>query len=353
MIAGFLVSWYRESKRTLPWRETADPYRIWVSEVMLQQTQVNTVIPYYINFIAAFPTVERLASASSRSVLKHWEGLGYYARARNLHRACRIIVNEMNGIMPMDYDTFISLPGVGDYIASAVMSISSDAAHAVVDGNVKRVLARLFLIRLPVNRSGGHKEFKNTATLLMTNMRPSEFNQAIMELGALVCTPRRPKCLICPLRVHCGAHDRGETDRYPVRIKKPPVPEYDIAAGVVTRDGRLLITRRPPEGLLGGLWEFPGGKIKNNESPEAACIREIFEETGLTVSVTTPLTVVRHAYTHFKISMQVFCCQYRSGEIQLNGPVDHAWVTPEQLGNYPFPRANHKFMPLLESCHAQ
>ena len=342
-----LLSWYRNHRRELPWRQTDDPYRIWVSEVMLQQTRVETVVSYYQRFLTAFPTVADLARADQQEVLRVWEGLGYYARARNLHRAAGIVVDRFGGRLPDDPDDLRSLPGVGAYIAAAVLSIAFGKPFAVVDGNVKRVLARLLMIETPVNGPGADSVFQLQAQRLLYRPDPGAFNQALMELGALVCTPRNPACDRCPLAGFCAARQSDSVAAFPVRNKKRPVPEYAIAVGVVYKNGRVLITRRKPEGLLGGLWEFPGGKIRKGESAEAACQREISEEVGLTVTVEERIARVRHAYTHFKIVMDVFCCRYEKGKVALNGPVDFAWVLPRRLDDYPFPKANRKFIPML------
>lgn len=342
-----LMAWYAAHHRPLPWRETDDPYRIWVSEVMLQQTQVRTVLPYYQRFLTLFPTVEDLARADAGRVLKAWEGLGYYARARNLHKAAQIVSTAYGGRLPGDWEEMKKLPGVGDYIAAAVLSIAFGRAYAVVDGNVKRVLSRLFLMEDPVNSGGSYKAFKTVATGFMGEANSGVFNQAIMELGALVCKPSNPVCVRCCLRRYCRAHEMDAVSEYPKRIARKPVPTYHIAAGVVRKDGKVLITRRKPEGLLGGLWEFPGGKVKEGEDVHAACIREIREETGILAEVDSYLTRVKHAYTHFRIEMDVFCCRYVSGRVRLKGPEAFRWIRVKDLPRYPFPKANLKFIPLL------
>jgi len=348
LISNLLLSWYIGNQRQLPWRETNDPYQIWVSEVMLQQTQVKTVIPFYIKFLKNFPTVRELAQADLNKVLKAWEGMGYYARARNLHKSAKIIINEYEGILPDDKEIFLKLPGVGEYIASAVLSIAFRQAHAVVDGNVKRVLSRLFQINSPVNQPKNHKVFKQEATRLMGKADSANFNQAIMEIGALICSPKKPDCKYCPIHQNCFAFSHNRTDEFPKRIKSKPVPTYKIAVGVVRHSNKMLITRRKPEGLLGGLWEFPGGKLNKGESTQEACIREIYDETGITVEVDSFITQIKHAYTHFKIVMDIFYCRYISGDVQLNGPVDFQWIKLTDINQFAFPKANLKFIPLLE-----
>ena len=341
-----LLAWYEGHRRRLPWRATRDPYRIWVSEVMLQQTQVQTALPYYRRFLKRLPSLRKLAGADPQAVLKLWEGLGYYARARNLHRAAGILV-ERNGRIPDRWEDFRALPGVGDYIAAAVLSMAFGQPYAVVDGNVKRVLARLLTIGAAINRSTSHKAFQAAADRLLDRRRPGDFNQAMMELGALVCTPKAPACDRCPLIRVCAAQQGGTVASYPRRAAARAVPEVQIAVGVVYKNGRILITRRPTEGLLGGLWEFPGGKLHEGERPEEACRREIQEEVNLDVVIEAPLAQVRHAYSHLRIRMHVFRCRFRAGRVRLNGPVNHRWIRIADIDQFAFPKANHKFIPLL------
>ncbi len=343
-----LLDWYEKHHRSLPWRRSSDPYRIWVSEVMLQQTQVKTVIPYYNRFLSAFPEAEILAEADLQEVLKLWEGLGYYARARNLHRAAQVLMKHHGGIVPQDLSSLKALPGIGDYIAAAVSSIAFGKPHAVVDGNVKRVLARFHKTDLPTNDPAAGKVFKAAADAFLEKSKPGTFNQAIMELGALVCTPRNPDCHLCPMASKCRAFQEKVVDKYPQRIKKAGIPEYRIAVGVIWKDSRVLITQRKPEGLLGGLWEFPGGKLQNGETPSAACIREIAEEVSLVVETEDRIARIRHAYTHFKIVMDVFRCIYLNGRIKLRGPVDYRWIRLPEIDRFPFPGANRKFIPLIK-----
>lgn len=345
-----LLTWYDQHHRNLPWRQTSDPYAVWVSEVMLQQTQVNTVIPYFQRFLEKYPTIQDLAASDLQTVLKKWEGLGYYGRARNMHRAAHIVLHEHQGRFPDTWEHIHALPGVGDYIAAAVLSIAFNSPYAVVDGNVKRVLARLFRLNTPVNQSKHGNTFKKHADKLLFKPDPGRYNQAMMELGALVCTPYSPLCATCPIHSACKAYQSSTVDLFPKRVKAKKTPLYNIAIGVVLKNNKVLITQRRNDGLLGGLWEFPGGKIKDKETSNDACIRELKEETGLDVFVLQYLTQIKHAYTHFKIVADVFICGYVSGIVALNGPVDHKWITLEQINDYPFPKANHKFIPNLKKA---
>lgn len=352
-VAPRLLAWYGSHGRDLPWRHTRDPYRVWLAEIMLQQTTVAAVIPYYQRFLGTFPDVAALAAAPLEQVIALWAGLGYYSRARNLHRAARMLTADGNGPIPDRWEEFRALPGVGDYIAAAVLSIAFDRPHAVVDGNVKRVLARLRMIAAPANQSASRKIFQAEADRLLDARRPGDFNQALMELGALVCTPAAPNCAACPLIGCCCAHRSGAVGRYPRRVASRPVPEEEIAVGVVSKGDRMLITRRAPQGLLGGLWEFPGGKLRTGERPEAACVREIKEEVNLDVVVEKPLAQVRHAYSHLRIRLHVFACRFAAGRVRLNGPVGHRWIRIAEIDRFAFPKANHRFIPLLKQRAAE
>jgi len=314
---------------------------------MLQQTQVKKVLEYYQEFIKRFPNIQRLAKADLQEVLKAWEKMGYYARARNLHKAARIIVQEMNGEIPTDYPRFRKLPGVGDYIAAAVQSLAFDKPFPVLDGNVKRVISRLFLIESPLNTPTATRSLKVRTSELLDRDRPGLFNQAMMELGAVVCRPRKPICLACPVPRLCQAYQKDRQHHIPMITKTKPVPTHHIASGVIFKDNHILITQRNSSGLLGGLWEFPGGKVRPGETPEQACVREVKEEVNLSVEIVGPLTRVKHAYTHFRIVMDVFRCRYRSGEVVLRGPADYRWIRIDEIDKYPFPGATHKFIPLL------
>ncbi len=342
-----LLDWYHSNGRDLPWRRTREVYPIWLSEVLLQQTQVTTVIPYYHRIMEQYPGIAALAGADLQSVLKLWEGLGYYARAHNFHKAARLIVDQMEGRFPEVYEEIRRLPGIGDYSAAAIASIAFGRPRAVLDGNVKRVLARLSRLEAPVNDPAQTSHFQQKADSLLDRKSPGLYNQALMELGALVCKPRNPLCGRCPVKEHCRATTEGMVADYPRRLRNKSRPEYQVALGVIRKGNKLLITRRKNSGLLAGLWEFPGGKLLPGEKPEEGCLREITEETGLSVQIDRHLTRVKHSYTHFRIVMDVFLCNFESGRVRLRGPVAHRWVAATSLKKFPFPGANRKFIPRL------
>lgn len=351
-----LIAWYRRSARSMPWRKTRDPYRIWLSEIMLQQTRVEQAIPYYERFTERFPDVQALALAERDEVLKLWEGLGYYSRARNLHKAAGQIVDRHDGTFPDSYDELIALQGIGPYTAAAVMSIAFDRPHAVVDGNVIRVISRLFAIDDDVRTSGIQKEIGDLAHRLLDRKHPADHNQAMMELGATICTPIQPQCHSCPLQESCVAYHEHRTAELPYKSPAKKRPHHQIAVGVIRDDhDRVLIARRPDEAMLGGLWEFPGGKRENGEALTETVQRELFEELGADVTVDRePFEVIHHAYSHFTITLHAFFAHLRKGS---NPPRPHngeplRWVQPSDLDDYAFPKANRKITDTLVKYRA-
>ena len=343
-----LIDWYQAHQRRLPWRQTSDPYAIWVSEVMLQQTQVVTVIPYYHRFLDRFPSVFHLARADLQEVLKLWEGLGYYSRARHLHRAANMVVSHHDGRIPDDPQAFRSLPGVGDYIAAAVLSIAFGRVMPVIDGNVKRVLSRLLEIDFPVNQNGSHKQFLAPAGELICPHHPADFNQAIMELGALICQPKNPDCPICPLARLCQANQHQTTAEYPKRIASRKIPHRHLVYGVILKKGKMLVLQRPEAGFLGGLWEFPSIPANRHKINAQGLEQEMASETGLTVTVDRRLTSIRHAYTHFTLSADIYLCHYMAGRVRRNKAHAHRWVTRRSLMRLPTHKAIHKFLDMLQ-----
>ena len=344
-----LLRWYSRHRRRLPWRKKPTPYRVWVSEVMLQQTQVSRVVEYFERFVTRFPDVGSLARARLDDVLRLWQGLGYYARARALHQAAKVVQKRFGGDVPGVQAALLALPGVGRSTAGAILSIGFGQPVPVLDANVARVLVRLHAIerpwpRVPAGRRArGTSDLWHRAARLLDRQRPGQWNQALMELGALVCLPRRPRCPHCPVRRWCRAFSLGKADELPRRAPPRAKPFYEVAVGVILRRGRVLISRRPEEGLLGGLWEFPGGKLEGGESAAEALERELFEELGTHVTVEKPLTAVRHAYSHFRVRLHPFLCQLAPGQrVRRGGAV--RWVWPSQLDRYAVPTATARII---------
>ncbi len=347
-----LHEWFRAEARPLPWRTTRDPYAIWVSEVMLQQTRVAAVVPYFERWLAALPTLEALATTDERRVLQLWEGLGYYSRVHNLHRAARAVVEQHGGRIPSDPEAFRSLPGVGPYTAAAVLSIAFDHDLAVVDGNVRRVLARLAALERDPRRGAVSREMETLAQALLPPGTAALHNQAVMELGAVLCTPRRPRCATCPLEAVCAGWASGSPERFPLRRAKPPVPHHDVAIAVVFRDDQVFIDRRPYGGLLGGLWEFPGGKLEAGESVEEALHRELDEEFGMRVQIVASLPSVAHAYSHFRVTLHPRLCRFSDMRPRVAEGRPWRWVPVEALPDHPMPRANRKVLESLAAWEA-
>ncbi|MFN3386563.1 MAG: A/G-specific adenine glycosylase [Candidatus Thermochlorobacter sp.] len=344
-----LIEWFCKNKRDLPWRHTRNPYHIWVSEVMLQQTQVATVIPYYHRFLEKFPTIESLANADSHDLMKAWEGLGYYARARNLQHAAKTIMQKFDGMLPRTRADLRMLKGFGDYTSASVASIAFGEDCVAIDGNVLRVFARYFGIDSDLREHSTKAQIEAIAMRYLPKGNAGTFNEAVMELGATVCLPKKPDCARCPLQSGCYAFEHDAVSKLPFKSRKSPVPHHHIAIGVVHRGNTVLIALRKAEGLLGNLWEFPGGKLRAGESLEACCQREIAEETGLSVSVGEKFAEVKHAYTHFKITLHAFHCAYLSGEAQAKSSQEVRWVRIDELPQYAFPKANKSVIEALRS----
>lgn len=346
-LAGDLLAWFDAVSVVLPWRGVRDPYHVWVSEIMLQQTQVETVKSYYTRFTAAFPTVEALAAAPLEDVLKLWEGLGYYTRARNLHRAAQIAAREG---FPRNAEGLLALPGIGRYTAGAIASLVYGERAAALDGNVIRVYSRVLDSAEDVTKPAVQSALWEVAAAWLPADRPGDYNVALMDLGRLICRPRNPLCGECPIRAHCRAYAHGTQAQRPVKTRKAETPHYEVAAGIIWNErGELLIAQRPLDGLLGGLWEFPGGKREPDETLEACLARELREELAIEVEVGALFTKVNHGFTHFKITLFAFECRYVSGEPQRIGVRDFAWVTPDQLDAYAFGKADRHVIKALKA----
>jgi len=303
-----LLGWYRRSKRRLPWRASSDPYRIWVSEVMLQQTTVKTVTPYYERFVERFPSLASLAAARDEDVLALWSGLGYYHRARNLVRGARVIAEKHAGVFPKTLEAALAVPGVGLYTASAILSIGYGEPLPVVDGNVRRVLARLFALRGAAYRKDG--PFYNLAEGLLDREAPGDFNQALMELGATLCIPKAPLCPACPLRAGCRAREEGSQESLPEKTASRAPVQVTVAAALIRERGRTLLVRRPEGRLMGRLWELPQTSLESQGLPDLE--RELRERHGLLVKLGGLVATGRHAITFRRIRLEGYAATLKA-----------------------------------------
>ena len=328
-----LLRWYKKNHRDLPWRNTRDPYALWVSEIMLQQTQVITVVPYYQEFLKSFPTVHHLARTNLSKVLKAWEGLGYYSRARNLHRASRMIANRFHGRIPDNLKDLLGLPGIGRSTAGAILSFAFGQEAAILDGNVKRVLSRLFTVSGESERA-----LWRISESLIPKGHSNPFNQALMDLGSLLCTPKNPPCPRCPLRNFCKGRAFGHPEKYPIKRLKKPIPHIEAISAVIQRDGKVLLKQRPPKGLLGGLWEFPNWKIeeKRNLRLRLRLRNHIKKETGMDAEVKEPIGTFRQTYSHFKLTLYAYHCQAIGRDKNRN------WISTKKLSLLPMSRIHRK-----------
>jgi len=335
-IQSKLLRWFEKDKRDLPWRKTRDPYTIWVSEIMLQQTQVATVIPYYQKFLKSFPTLHHLAKSDLSKVLKVWEGLGYYSRARNLHRASQIVLNRFHGGVPDTLKDLLSLPGIGRSTAGAILSFAFHKEAPILDGNAKRVFSRLFA----VSGSPGERKTEGLLWKISESLIPkgfsNPFNQALMDLGSILCTPKEPECDRCPLHHFCKGRASGKPERYPAKMLKRTIPHRESISVVIKKDGKVLLNQRPPVGLLGGLWEFPNWRIEGEGRLRLRLRNYIKKEMEMDIEVKELIGVFHQTYSHFKLTLQVFICQH------LNGKGKGKWVPIQNLNLLPMSRIHRK-----------
>ncbi|MCF2971127.1 A/G-specific adenine glycosylase [Synechococcus sp. Nb3U1] len=346
-----LQDWFCTQGRDLPWRHTQDPYAIWVSEVMLQQTQVATVIPYFQRWMQALPRISDLAAAPQHQVLKLWEGMGYYRRALNLRRAAQILMREQNGEFPRDLNRVLALPGIGRTTAGGILSAAFNQPVPILDGNVKRVLARLVALQHPPAQC--LPLLWQLSEQVLDPVQPRNFNQALMDLGATVCRPKQPRCGECPWQADCSAYNRGQHHQLPMSVPRATRPHKQIAVAIVLRGKEILIDQRLETSMLSGLWEFPGGKIEPGETAAECVVREVKEEIGIDIEVVTELATIEHAYTHFTITLIAFICRYLGGEAQALQCTEVRWVSPAALSEFPFPGANQKLFPYLHAWLAE
>lgn len=345
--ARLILDWYALHARDLPWRSRRDPYAVWIAEIMLQQTRVETVIPYYLRWMERFPSLDALAKADQQEVLQMWEGLGYYGRARNLLAAARMAVERYGGNLPPNRRDLESLPGIGRYTSAAIASIAFGADEAALDGNIRRVIARVFDLEIPAASAEGQTRILSLLKGHLPSGRAGDFNQALMDLGAQICVPRRPLCGQCPLQKLCQAHGLGIEEQRPVTARRRPIPHYTVAAAVIQRNGLVLIARRPPEGLLGGLWEFPGGKVEPGEELAQGLRREIREELGVDIRVGQVVGVFSHAYTHYRVTLHAFSCLLLTGEPRALEASELRWVAHGELADFPMGKIDRQIAFLL------
>ncbi|WP_257008318.1 A/G-specific adenine glycosylase [Bacillus sp. FJAT-45350] len=337
-----LITWFEQQQRDLPWRENQDPYRVWVSEIMLQQTRVETVIPYFNNFVEQFPTIDALAEADEERVLKAWEGLGYYSRVRNLQTAVKEVKEEYGGKVPNTRKEISKLKGVGPYTAGAILSIAYGKPEHAVDGNVMRVLSRVLLVREDIAKVKTRKIFEEAVSGLISEEKPSQFNQGLMELGALICTPTSPGCLLCPVREHCRAYHEGVQNELPIKAKKKKPKKKEMAA-IVLQDGEgnILIHRRGEDGLLARLWEFPNHETIHSENQKDELKQFLHESYDVQGIVEENFLIVEHVFSHLIWHITVY-----KGTVLKKGSTGEnlRWVQKKDLENHPFPVSHQKII---------
>lgn len=345
-----LLQWFKKTNRELPWRRTYDPYHVWISEIMLQQTQMARGVAYFHRWIGRFPDVHSVANAAENEILKYWEGLGYYSRARNLHKAAKQIVDDYAGEVPCEYVNLLTLPGVGPYTAAAVASVAGNNDIPVVDANVNRVFARLFDISEPVKSKQVQQRIHALATEILPSGKARLYNQALMDLGGLVCTPKSPDCLLCPIAFACGALQAGTTHKRPVVLKGRKTVSQQNVAGIILWDEKVYIQQRKATDVWGGLWEFPGGVLVAGE-PSGSLAKSILLQTGLPVEVKEEITTAIHQYTHHKITLYCYLCslQGEQAEVALTAGQKYRWVYPGQLQSFAFPAGPRKVLEYLKA----
>ena len=337
-----LLNWYNKNKRTLPWRDHPDAYAVWVSEIMLQQTRVETVIPYFQKWMRLFPTVKVLSQADEQAVLNAWEGLGYYSRARNLHKAAKIIVAEYGGKLPGEMNELLKLPGVGRYTAGAILSIVFEKDEPALDGNLKRVYARLFDMSEPVDSQTGDKLLWEIAYKNLPKGKAGDFNQALMDLGSSICIPKNPRCLICPLMELCLARKNRTQELRPVKKPKKESPHYVHAAAVIVQRGKVLLVQRPQKGLLAGMWEFPNVRV--DDDPAKELVKAIKSEHNLKVQKKEAVGVFEHAYSHFSVTVHAFRCDLSNSNKKMK------WISLKELDEYPMGKVDRSIASAIKKA---
>lgn len=346
-----LLDWYDQNARPLPWRKDHDPYRVWISEIMAQQTQMDRVVPYFERFVRAWPDVTSLACADEDELLRMWEGLGYYNRARNLRRAACVVLERHEGVFPSSREEMEQLPGIGPYTSGAIASVAFNQPVVAIDANVERVFSRVFDLGKPVKEPTTRAFIEDRARTLLPRGAARRFNQALMELGALVCTPRTPACHRCPMSELCRARQQGTVLERPVKGEAKQYVKIVVATGVLINDGRVYIQKRRPDDVWPGLWEFPGGCMEQGETPEQTVVREFLEETACRVQVVDPIATVNYSYTKYRVTLHGHYLRYARGyqHPQLLEAVDGRFVRPDELDRYAFPSGHRKLARFIAS----
>ena len=346
-----ILSWFNQHKRALPWREDYAPYRVWVSEIMLQQTQMERGVAYFDRWMQALPDIASVAAASEDTLLKLWEGLGYYSRVRNLHKAATIIMDEHGGEFPDDFKAIRALPGIGDYTAGAVASIAFNQDVICVDANVERVFSRIFDIDTPIKQKHNMAFIRNTLQDMLPRGHAREFNQALMEHGALVCS-KKPRCERCPVQQFCEAYHLGIPHERPVPTAKKAIQHIDVATGFLMHNGRIFIQKRPDFGVWAGFWELPGGSVEEDEAPEETVVREFMEETEFPVKIEDKILVVKHGYTTYRVTMHCYFLTFakpHTPDPVLHAATAYQWVTMDELDAVTLPAGHRKLLDHLQA----
>ena len=344
--SNILLNWYKQQAYNFPWRYNTNPYNIWISEIMLQQTQVQTVIPYYRNWMNKYPDIKILEKESIDNLLLLWQGLGYYKRVHNILLTAKIIVIKYNNQFPNQYNELIKLPGIGDYTASMILSIAfNNSCHIPIDGNIKRIMSRLYTIPKNKQTISNYKQYTKKH---INPDSPGDSIQALMDLGREICKPRNPSCIHCPLNQYCKAKNKGNIEKYPYKKIRKKIPHYNVVVGLIWKENQFIISRRLKETLLGNLWELPGGKIKKDENKLDCLHREIKEELDITICDTIEVGMIHHQYSHMKLSITLFTGTYKSGIAKSLSSQEIKWITYDEKKDFAFPRATHKLFKIME-----
>jgi A/G-specific adenine glycosylase len=349
-VQNILLSWFDRHQRDLPWRTNYDPYQVWIAEIMGQQTQMDRVVQYFNRWIERFPNIDAVAAAPAQQILKTWEGLGYYSRAKNIHRTAKQLKEKYDSRIPADLKSLLALPGIGPYTAAAILSIAYNIPCSLVDANVERFFSRLLDLKQPVKQAPVPARLRALADDLLPANQARLFNQALMEFGALVCRPKSPDCPSCPLADHCRARLRGTVDKRPVVEGRKKKVEIIMACAIITHQEKIYIQQRLPDDVWGSLWEFPGGKLQVAETPAQAACREVFEETEMLITNLRPFATVVHHYTKYRVTLYSFSCRLQGND---SVPILHAasqyrWVSLSGLADFPFPAGHRQLVRRLQ-----